>query len=246
MNFISDSFSIDLCHSLMTGWSPMFSPSPDLIFRVDESPLAPCTKYAVKVESNQSISGLVDARLGAVYDSLQSLAQRLNETTSGRVVMTELHLHDGVLMSQYQLFELRGTLSNNLEECVRIVILAVLTTTFRIVGTRIRYRHAADRLRELCLAIEASTPQLRELMFWMLMIGAIAFFDYDEPWLRRKWESDVHPITKNSSWKDARKRLEGFIWINSYLDEPGKLIFDQMRRSSAHETIPHSKLSHSS
>lgn len=45
-----------------------------------------------------------------------------------------------------------------------MVILAFLTTTFRIFDSGIKYGYAAGRLRELYGAVEPSTPQLQELM----------------------------------------------------------------------------------
>jgi hypothetical protein len=31
-------------------------------------------------------------------------------------------------------------------------------------------------------------------MFWVLMVGTLALFDSDEPWLREKWRLDILPL----------------------------------------------------
>lgn len=143
--------------------------------------------------------------------------------------MHESDLHAGIWAAQYQLFQLQGAIHNVFGECLRMAMLAFLTTTFRVLGVRIKYEYAANQFRHLCCAIESSTQRPRHLMFWVLMIGTIAFFDEEQPWLRERWRSDVLPLTQGLEWTDARRQLQDYIWINACNDVHGKLIYEKMR-----------------
>lgn len=150
---------------------------------------------------------------------------------SGERRVTEHDIHSSVHFAQYRLFELENSLDDIYSECLRITMLAFLATTFQLSGARIRYKYAAKKLRELCMAVHASTHTSRELMFWILMIGALAFFEHDDQWLREKWKLDVLPLTKDLQWDQAEQILMQYVWISSCHSNAGQRIFDEISRS---------------
>jgi hypothetical protein len=119
-------------------------------------------------------------------------------------------------------------LNDLISECIRVSLLAFLTTTFQILGSRITYDHITRRLRELCRAVEVSSEDSRQLMFWVLMVGTMALFDSDEPWLRAKWDIDVLPLTRGLQWAAAKQLLQRFIWMDACNEKAGKDIFYKM------------------
>jgi hypothetical protein len=152
----------------------------------------------------------------------------MNDATSGQRVMIASDFHAGFMSIQYRLFELHNKLEDITSEWIRVAMLASLTTTFQVLGSRIKYEYLTKRLRELCCAVEVSTDQLRRVMFWVLMVGRVALFDGGEAWLREKWRLEVLPLTRELQWKDAKGLLKEFIWIDACNEKAGIAVFDKM------------------
>ena len=191
---------IDLCLSLNTGNAPIFTTTVPVAVPSDLVKSSCAKKYPFPLGS--SLDDILGDELPAIFRDLQYLAQRVNHAKSPGHDMQESELHGAIWLAQYRLLQLHGTLQHLITECMRVAMLAFLTTTFRVLGSRVAYRCAADQLRNLCCTIEISTDQMRRLMFWVLMIGLIAFFDHDEQWLSEKWR-DVSPVTQGLEWTDA-------------------------------------------
>ncbi|KAE9382213.1 hypothetical protein N431DRAFT_394076 [Stipitochalara longipes BDJ] len=222
---------IDLCLSLISGQRPIFTTGPSSwANHTDTSPApSPCSPYPHIPGPKQPINDLVDTRIAAIFRNLQNITRTINHATSSKHMIQSSKLHAGVLTAQYQLLGLESKRHDVLSECVRVTLLAFLTTTFQILGSRIKYKHITNQLRELCQAIEVSTEQLREVMFWVLMMGAVALFDSDEPWLRDKWRADVLPLTRGWQWTNAERLLKKFVWIDAINEKAGKDVFEKMR-----------------
>lgn len=191
--------------------------------------LGTCDQQSV-IPEFQYINHLVDHRVATIFQDFRGLAQRLNNATSGQGLMLASHFHAVAMSIQYRLFNLHNKLNDITSEWVRVTLLASLTTTFQVMGSRIKYEHLAQRLRELCRAVEVSTEELRHVMFWALMVGAIALFDSEEQWLREKWRLDVLPLTLGLHWDDGRQLLEKCVWINACNDVAGSTFFNEMMR----------------
>ncbi|KAI0163916.1 hypothetical protein GGR57DRAFT_451814 [Xylariaceae sp. FL1272] len=209
----------------------------DPIFR---SPIAlpmptrswPQPHYCVERHHNvlSFIRNLVDRRVASVFETLHLFAHAANGTASDGRTLSESGVHSTITLAQIQLIRLAGALDNIMSECLRLTLLAFLTTTFQLRDIKIHSTHAADRLRELCLAIEASTPQLEELLFWILTIGRIGFFHEDETWLRYKWQADVLPITEGLRWDQAREILRRYVWIDRCNSDSAAHVFGILNR----------------
>ncbi|CAH0019617.1 unnamed protein product [Clonostachys rhizophaga] len=177
---------------------------------------------------------------GLVHDLIKPHPQACLLTLLGMAINTaasaqsegiqKYEVHAGIFVAQYRLWQLQGTMSDILGECIRIEMLGFLTTTFSLMNSRIRYDHATNQLKVLCCAIEVSTQQLRPLMLWVLMVGTLAFFDPDEEWLREKWRSGVLPLIEELQWLEAREYLKDFLWIDSCNDTKGQILFEKLGR----------------
>lgn len=170
----------------------------------------------------------MDHRVAVIFQELQSLARRMNDKTSDHREILASDFHASVMSIQYQLFDLHNKLHDITSELIRVAMLASLTTTFQVLGTRIKHEYLTNRLRELCRAVEVSTEQLQHVMFWVLMVGTVAVFDTEEPWLREKWRLNVLPVTREMQWKDAKRLLKTFIWIDAFNERAGMAVFDKM------------------
>ena len=131
---------------------------------------------------------------------------------------------------QYRLLQLQDRLENVLDETIRLATLAILTTTTRVPG-KDRFPHLTRRLRECICAIEPATPQLQELVLWILTVGTFSVFEIDDSWLRERWRAHVPQLT----WPEARRRLREILWIEAIHDEPGRRVFEAMTRDESLE-----------
>ncbi|RSL53945.1 hypothetical protein CEP53_007598 [Fusarium sp. AF-6] len=224
---------VDLCLTLSTGQNPMFPQAdPVLAARSLISPAYSLGYLPLPPVRGQILDILQDTRLVSIFLNLQFLVQRLNHATaSAPHSMLESELHAGIWTAQYQLLELQGAVEDVLGECFRMTMLAFLTTTFNVMGMRIKYKYSSNQLRNLCCAVEPSTERLGHAMFWILMIGGLAFFDNDETWLRDKWKWEVLPLIRGLEWEEARELLQEFIWINHCNDAVGRLFFEEMKKA---------------
>jgi len=145
----------------------------------------------------------------------------MNAAASSNRLLRDSEYENFASSIQYRLLRLQGELDDDLNECLRLAMLAFLTITFPLPGRPARYPYLASRFRECCCAVEAKTPFLRDLMLWFLIVGAISVYGVDEPWLYQHWQAVV-PVMQ---WHEARRRLQGIMWIDAIHDETGKQAF---------------------
>lgn len=144
--------------------------------------------------------------------------------------MSEEDVYRHLISAQYDLFELDNQCEGILDECVRMVLLAMLASVFQVHNDlKVQYDFAAIRLQGLCLQVDLSNPDVRELMVWVLMMGALSVFNCDDAWLRDKWRAVLEDVSP--SWSEVRRRLESYIWINQCHDGSGWFKFERLMLS---------------
>ncbi len=180
------------------------------------------------------MDGLVDQRLVSVFVDLQETATRINRHWAQYRLLESSTFEPlyGSILSR--LLALNDCLEDTMSECLRLGLLAFLViTTFRVPDSRASrtskaksYPHLATAFRKKCRAIEASTPRLSALVFWLLIIGAMSVLDVeDEGWLVKKWNEVARSLGGERTWEGARVRLEGVLWMNRIHDDVGKETF---------------------
>jgi hypothetical protein len=172
----------------------------------------------------QSVDGLVDGRLVVIFRDLRYFAGLMNAATGSNRRLRDTEFQNFICSIQYRLLQLQSTLDGTLGECLRLAMLAFLTTTFQIPGTKVQYPYLASRFRECYCVVEAATSQLQNLVLWLLTVAAISVYGVDEPWLRERWQVDVPSLV----WPEARRRLQEIMWIDAIHDEPGRYAFGVM------------------
>ncbi|VUC30978.1 unnamed protein product [Clonostachys rosea] len=218
---------IDLCVTLSSGLGPLF-PQYDPVSVVRDL-LKPHPQACLPLSSRRPVIHLLDPRLVPIFLDLQYLAWRINMATNPPYEgIQEYEVHAGIWVAQYRLWQLQGTMSDILGECLRVSMLGFLTTMFSLMNNRIGYDHTNNQLRVLCCAIEVSTQQLRPVMLWVLMVGTLALFDPGEEWLLEKWRSGVLPLIQELQWMEVREYLKDFLWIDSCNDTKGEILFEKL------------------
>lgn len=172
-----------------------------------------------------AIYGLQDSRLTIIFFDMQHYACLLNGATANKQRHRVAEFQDVICSVQYRLMQLQGTLDDILAECFRLALLAFVVTMFQLPYKRMPYPYLADRLRECCRAIASDTPQMQDLMLWLLIIGTISVFEVDdEPWMSERWREDLPDVT----WPEARRRLKDILWMDALHDRIGKTAFEAL------------------
>ncbi|KAK0703083.1 hypothetical protein B0T26DRAFT_876230 [Lasiosphaeria miniovina] len=228
----------DLAYSLYSGEKPVFAgdasgTSSHLAIETlspwgcswDGTASMPGAAGAVK-----SISGITNCELLAVFADLRRLCRALNAAAESPTPLYAVEFQDQICSVQYRLLGLQGCLDDALAECLRLAMLAFLSTTSQVPGTRGHYPYLSRRFRETYDAVRTSAPQLQGLVLWVLTIGAISIFDVVDPWLRGRWKAEVSP---DMSWRDARQCLVGFPWIDYIHDQAALAVFEMLNLEEA-------------
>ncbi|KAH8890159.1 hypothetical protein GQ53DRAFT_722036 [Thozetella sp. PMI_491] len=192
-----------------------------------------CSDCVERSPSNDAINGLPDQRLKTVFSDLQQFTRMMNKASTGpgaqRLKYGEFQT---ILASiQYRLLQLQDTQHSSLAECVRLAMLAFMTTIFRVAARAPRHDYLVDRLSECCLALEP-TPAIRDLMLWVLMITATSSLRGDEHWL---WDVWAAHIPASMTWPEASRSLQCMPWVNVVHNAPAAHIFRFMQALSAGE-----------
>ncbi|KAI1842911.1 hypothetical protein JX266_010929 [Neoarthrinium moseri] len=211
---------VDLAYSLTTGENPLFFNSP-----ISLNPIFDTTGVSNGApEYSPTAVGIRDQRLANVFQDLQYYSRVMNEASMTKHKRREAEFQSVICSIQYRLIQLQGAMENILDECLRLAMLAFLSTTFQVSGKSFQYPYLAKRFCECCLAIEAARQPARDLMLWLLTVGAIALYGTNELWLQQRWIDDVPEI----DWGEARRRLKNVIWLDAFHDKPGQRVFETM------------------
>ncbi|CAJ2506483.1 Uu.00g006130.m01.CDS01 [Anthostomella pinea] len=180
-----------------------------------------------------SVEGLVDHRMSVMFTDLQHLVTMINQHSDRNTRVNGEMFQSAMDYIQSRLLQMDSTHSADdglrpLSECLRLGMLAfMITMTFQLPGRRYPYPQLADKLRSAYRAAGAiSTGDGRNVLAWVLLIGALSVFDADEEWLCCQWRSGgpSQPL----SWDHMREQLVEVMWIGRIHDEPGRKAFETL------------------
>lgn len=134
---------------------------------------------------------------------------------------------------QSRLLGLQDMLESGVAECLRLGMLAVLTTTFRLPVRKMRHAYLASQLRSVFQNVGPVISGSNPILSWVLMMSVIAVFDVGEPWIPVVWKA----VARRASWCETRWGFQRLIWIACIHDEPGQKAFVQLEQA-----IPGSEL----
>src|SRR5438309_315364 len=76
----------------------------------------------------------------------------MNAATGSNQRLRDTEFQNFICSIQYGQLQLQSTLDDVLGECLYLIMLAFLTATFQIPGTKVRYPYLVSRFRECCCA----------------------------------------------------------------------------------------------
>ncbi|BCS28267.1 uncharacterized protein APUU_61315S [Aspergillus puulaauensis] len=216
---------VDLIYSLNTGSQGLLCTYPlycnPVFYRNNSLPT---------LDTDLSVYGLSDPQLIPIFLEMRHYSSLINAAHTTRQRRSTDEYHTAVCSFQYRLLQLNCCLEDTLSECLRLTLLAFLITTFQTPGIRAKYPYLADCLRGSCLAVPV--PQghgFRELMRWILIVGAVSVFDVKDEWewMEQRWRDAVE---ENMSWEEMRAGLKDIMWIDPLQDKLGRAAFQELNR----------------
>lgn len=168
---------------------------------------------------------MLDPLIWPVFYDVQVFASALNDKSATKPHQSEVDFQTEIFSLHYRLIQLEGSLQGLTSECIRLAMLALLTTTLQLPGTRTAYPRLADQLRHCCQAIDVShDDKMQRLIEWVLLVGAVSVFDVEveRSWMQETWLVDVSSV---ATWEGKRKDIKKYIWIDGLHDNAGKKAF---------------------
>lgn len=174
-----------------------------------------------------SVNGLVEENLAVVFHDLQCFTYAINANVCKRTRWESNSFQNVVNSIQSRLLQLPSTPEQPLSECLRLGMLAFLTTTFAMPGRRIPYTFLANRLQDLFdSSRDEALDEHQTVCLWALLVGAVSVLDIEQDWVLEAWRSCVP--APEISWKEARVRVSSVMWIDCIHDELGRKTFQQL------------------
>lgn len=215
---------LDLSWALSTGQRPRFYTGPiswDAFYR---NP--PVIIHSDPPPTNKFTHCFRDRRLAIVFQDLRHLANLINHHSRNNTRLSGDTFQDAISSIQFRLLRIKPNLNNETDETLRLGMLAFLSTTFRVPGRRVPYAYLTKQMQASCKTLEPNTRELKELLTWLIIVGAISVLEPDEPWLRAKWKLAVDP---EASWDDISQALQDVMWISCIHDESGIHAFQKLQ-----------------
>lgn len=221
-------------------WFLSTATRPNSPFPQDPRLVCPEVEY-----TTSSVDSLIDPLIRPALGYMRGYALLLNDGVQrGSPRRTESEYQKFIFSLHYRLVWLQGVFFDDaISECLRLTMLALLTTTLQIPGARATYPDLASRLREQYYGVLAdhqcaSLEQRDEFLLWSLLAGAVSVFDVGElsrdgHWMRDLWEMSSGRL--DCSWEEMRLILGKYVWINGLHDGAGSHAFEFLANGSSNE-----------
>jgi hypothetical protein len=213
---------IDLAWSLSSGRRPYFVQPVKSWDCTIAAPYAPLPSYLYRPSAHW------DYRVVNVFKDFQNLALKINRNKL-RFVIHDPSIFQGDLASlQSRLISLADIVTKPTEKLVRLVMLVMLTTTFRIPGRSIPYGWVAEQLRETFVTASSEIRSDKSLLLWMLVVTSFTVAKTHDKWIRDAWMV----VGAELEWADVKAHLVRVMWIEIVHDEPGEMAYQQLKTST--------------
>ncbi|RVX70132.1 hypothetical protein B0A52_06304 [Exophiala mesophila] len=171
---------------------------------------------------------LNNAVFATIVRDFRCLVRIINEhARANRRLANEVFL-ESVSSIQHRILHVPPMSHDRIADCLRLGILAYLTTAFRVLGgTKRPYRHLTAQFRTQIQALEPNTAFEMDVLCWLVMVGVICLFDTQQPWLIPIWRV---VIKQCPTWTELRSRLSNITWIGVIHDELGETAFNEVTR----------------
>ncbi|KAJ8116070.1 hypothetical protein OPT61_g2426 [Boeremia exigua] len=167
-----------------------------------------------------------DYRILNVFRDLQNLALRINRNKLKFAIHNPAVFQGDLTSVQSRLMCLADIVTSPIEQLVLLIMLAILTSTFRIPGRRVPYDWVMEQIRLSYTNIGDELEQDKSLALWSLFIVSLTVARPHDSWIRNA----LLIATEGLEWADVEKHLSRLIWIKIVHNKPGEIMFNQLRK----------------
>jgi hypothetical protein len=172
-----------------------------------------------------------DYRVVNVFKDFQKLALKINRNRLRFVFHNPSIFQNDLASVQSRLISLADSVTKPIERLVRLVMLAMLTTTYRIPGRRISYGWLVEQLKEVFITASSEIRSDKSLLLWTLVMASSTVAKARDEWIRDAWMT----VGAEMEWVDVKAHLLKVMWIEIVHDEPGEAAYEELRfLTSAH------------
>lgn len=217
--------SLDCEQSKVTGNYPYLG----FLLSTKSQPLPSSFIRSPNLNHERHIYELVDHSVARIFHDLQILSRKINKGVASSEALPVSDIYDELLAAQQSLIHLPLPADAVLDECVRLTLLSFLSTLWATSGKRRRSNYALNHIHRLSREMPLSSPPLRELMLWILMVGMVStVLGPEDEWLRACWHDDLAELTRYAQWPSMRRRFQGYLWIDERHDLFGRRYFEEL------------------
>ena len=140
---------------------------------------------------------------------------------------------DDLTVLQSRLVALADIVTRPIEQLVRLVMLATMTTLFAIPGRRVPYGWVVEQLRNTFIEAIDEILWDKSLLLWVLIMSSFTVANTHHSWIRDAWAT----VGAGLEWVDVKTHLSRVIWIEIVHDGPGKLAYEELKMSQLLQDI---------
>ena len=160
-----------------------------------------------------------NTRLITLLHDVQYFAHLMAQHKHTEFRLNARMFNDSLNSIQSRLFALEDEPLDVMEECLRLSLLALLSTTLQLPSRKTSASHFKLRFQRQCLQLWKSGSTMEHIIFWILMVGLVSVFEEDELWLVNIWQN---LSLSRLPWDEAKLELKNYIWVECLHDELGR------------------------
>jgi hypothetical protein len=162
------------------------------------------------------------------FQNMHALTQDIKDAMSTRTDLRWDDFQSQVSNIQKQLLHPTNSCLPDIDEAMRLGMLAFLTTLYRSPIRRQQLPEFHRQFEASCTKMQGKSENYRTFNTWVMMMGFISAVEVSSPLAGAHWEAIVD---SDLSWQTMRDRItaECLPWIKFIHDEPAKKVFNYLQ-----------------
>ena len=168
-----------------------------------------------------------DYRVVNVFNKFQDLSLMVNRNRLKFVLHDPSIFQNDLTVLQSRLVALADIVTRPIEQLVRLVMLATMTTLFSIPGRRVPYGWIIEQLRKTFIKAGDEIMWDKSLLLWVLIMSSFTVANTQHSWIQDAWAT----VGAGLEWVDVKAHLSRVIWFEVVHDEPGEMAYQRLKMS---------------
>ena len=179
-----------------------------------------------------TLQDLVHPQLALVFEDLQFLINTLNEHIETSTQLDGADFQVAAHSIYARLLHLQNILTDPASECVRLGLLAFLTTLAPrpspVTVQSPRFPFLAEKMEDAIQSVSSWEGFPEAIPIWLGVVTSMSAFDGREEWLCQWWKGRMN---EDTDWEGIGKKLKTVMWVPYLHEEAGRLSFSRLSRT---------------